>query len=164
MRSPWSITNEQNAPERKLKSPAYVERLKKTFNFGKIGRTTICVANSYRKMKNVMHHARLKDIFEKLIVVNGPTCLYLENPSLAGGMSVSVEALQYLASAPKEHGDNYLVVAGLALFDSKSKFFQAWAESYHNGVAMLVRLSSRIDGIGLFLEQCNDRKAEFWWR
>ena len=34
----------------------------------------------------------LKDIFEELIVVNGPTRFDLKNPSLTDGMSVSVEA------------------------------------------------------------------------
>src|SRR5580704_3677858 len=108
VRSTWLITNEQNALQRKLKSPADVERLEKTFNFGKIVRITICVANSYREMKNVLHHARLKDIFKELIVVNGPTCFDLKNPTLTCGMSVSVETFQYLACAPKEHGNDYL--------------------------------------------------------
>ena len=60
--SAWSIANEQNAFERKLKSSADVERLKETLNFGKVVRITIFIAHSNRKMKNVMHHARLKDI------------------------------------------------------------------------------------------------------
>ncbi len=42
-------------------------------------------ADSYRKMKNIMHHARLKNILEKLIVVNGAPRLDLKNPSLTGG-------------------------------------------------------------------------------
>jgi hypothetical protein len=92
-RSRWSITNEQNALQWKLKSPADVERLKKTFDFSKIVGITIGVPNSDRKMKNVVHHARLEDIFEKLIVVDGSTCLDLKDPPLTGSMSVSVETL-----------------------------------------------------------------------
>jgi hypothetical protein len=54
-----------------LKSATYIERFKKAFNLGKVIRAAINVTHSYRKMKNVMHHARLKNILEKLIVVNG---------------------------------------------------------------------------------------------
>src|ERR1017187_6946423 len=129
MRSTWSITNEQNALQRKLKSPADIQRLKKTLDLGKIVRVAICVADRYRKMKNVMHHARLKNILEKLVVVNGPTCLDFKNPSLTGGMGVSVETFQYLAFAPKKHGDNYLVFEGLPFLDPKSQLFQSWAQS-----------------------------------
>ena len=161
MRSTWSITNEQNALQRKLKSPADIQRLKKTLDLGKIVRTAICVADSYRKMKNVMHHARLKNILEKLIVVNSPTCLDFKNPSLAGGMGVGVETLQYLAFAPKKHWDNYLVLRGFPFLDLKSEFFQAWAESSHSGVAMLAYRCTRIDGISHFFENCDHKKAEF---
>ena len=113
-----SITDEQNTLQRKLKSPADIQRLKKTLNFGKIVRVTIYVADSYRKMKNIMHHASLKNIFQKLVIVNGATCLDFKNPSLACRMCVSVEALQYLAFATKKHGNNYLVFAGLSFFGS----------------------------------------------
>ena len=61
--SAWSITDEQNTLKGKLKSPADVERFKKTFNFGKIVRIAIYVADGYRKMKNIMHHASLKNVF-----------------------------------------------------------------------------------------------------
>ncbi len=63
MRNSSSITNEQNALQRKLKPPADIERLKKTFDFGEIVRIAVGVANSDRKMKDVMHHACLKDVF-----------------------------------------------------------------------------------------------------
>src|SRR5689334_2755930 len=70
-------------------------------------------------MKNVMHHARLKDIFEELIVVNGPPCFDLKNPSLTDGMSVSIEALQYLAFTPQKHWNNYLVFLRIPLLYAK---------------------------------------------
>ena len=88
-----SVTNEQNTLKRKLKSPADVERLKKTFNFSKIVRIAIYVADGYRKMKNIMHHAGLKNVFQKLIIINGPTGLDLKNPPLTGGVGVSIETL-----------------------------------------------------------------------
>jgi len=72
-----SITNQQDALQWKLKSPADIERLKKTFDFGKIIRTTVSVAHGYREMKNIVHHTGLEDILEKLIIVDSPTCLYL---------------------------------------------------------------------------------------
>lgn len=112
-------------------------------------------------MKNVMHHARLKNILEKLIVDNGPACLDFKNPSFAGGMGVGVETLQYLALAPKKHGDDDLVFGGLPFLDPKSDLFQAWAEPSHNGVAMLFHRRIRIDGAGHFFEECDDKKAEF---
>jgi hypothetical protein len=121
--SVWSITNEQNALQRKLKSPADVECLKETLNFGKIVRITIVVAHSYRKMKNVMHHARLKNILEKLIVVNGATRLDLKNPPFSCGVGVSIETFQYLAFAPKKHWNNYFVFAGLPFLDPESELF-----------------------------------------
>ena len=156
-----SIANEQNAFERKLKPSADIQRLKKTLDFGKIVRVSICVTDSYREMKHVMHHARLKNIFEKLIVVNGPASLDFKHPSLTGGMRVSVEALQYLAFAPKKHGNNYLVFAGLSFLDPKSELFQAWAKSSHNGVAMLVHRRMRIDTFGKLFEERDDKKTEF---
>jgi len=155
------VTNEQNALQRKLKSPANVEGLKKIFDFSKIVGIAIRVANSDRKVKNVVHHARLKNIFEELIVVNRSTCLNLENPTLSWGVSIGVEALEYLAFAAKKYGDNYFVFAGLPFLYPKSELFQARAESRHNGVAMLVHPLSRIDGVGHFLEECDDEKAEF---
>jgi hypothetical protein len=151
--SVWSITYKQNALQRKLKSPAYVKRLKKTLNFGKIVGIAIVVAHSYRKMKNVMHHACLKYILEELIVVDGPTCLDLKNPALTDGMGVSVETFQYLAFAPKKHWDNYLVFGGLPFLDPKSELFQARAESSHNGIAMLIHRCTRIDCIGHLFEE-----------
>src|ERR1035437_5683204 len=153
MRSAWSITNEQDALQRKLKSPADIKRLKKTLDLGKIVRIAICVANSYRKMTNVMHHARLKNILEELIVVNGSTRFDFKNPALTGGVSVRVETLQYLAFAPKKHGDDYLVFDGLPFLDPKSELFQAWAELGHSGVAMLAHRCSRIDGVGQPFEE-----------
>src|SRR5258708_3100428 len=113
----------------------------------------MCCEQLSQEMKNVMHHTCLKDIFEKLIVVNGPTSLHLENPPLIDGMSVSIEALQDLAFAPKKHRNNYLVFTGLPFLNSKSEFLKAWAESYHNGIAMLVYLFSRIDSIRHLLEK-----------
>jgi hypothetical protein len=156
-----SIANEQNAFQRELKSPADIKRLKKVLNLGKIVRLAICVAYGDREVQNVMHHARLKDVLEKLVVIDGPTCLYLKNPSLTGGVSVSVETLQYLAFAPKKYGNNYLAFARLPSLDSECKLFQAWAESCHDGVAMLTCLCARVDRISRFFEKCDDMKAEF---
>ena len=116
-----SITNEKDAIQRRLKPPANVERLKKTLNFGEIVRITIRVAHCYRKMKNIVHHARLKNILEKLIVVNGSACLDFKNPPFASRMGVSVETLQYLALPPKKHGHDYLVLGRLPLLDPKSE-------------------------------------------
>ena len=93
VRSTASITNEKDGLQRRLKPPANVERLKKTLNFGEIVRITIRVAHCYRKMKNIVHHARLKNILEKLIVVNGSACLDFKNPPFASRMGVSVETL-----------------------------------------------------------------------
>ena len=146
-RNTWSITDEENPLQWKLKSPADVERLKKALNFGKVVRIAIYVAHSYRKMKDVMHHAGLKNILEKLIIVNGSTCLNLKDPALGDGVSVGVETLQYLAFATEKHGDNDLVFARLAFLHLKSELFQTWAESCHDGVAMLARHRTRIDGI-----------------
>jgi hypothetical protein len=112
-------------------------------------------------MKHVMHHASLKNILEKLIVIDGPACLDFKHPSLAGGMCVSVEALQYLAFAPKKHGDNYLVFAGLPFLDPKSELFQARAKSSHDGVAMLIHRCTRINTLGQLFEERDDKKAEF---
>ena len=78
-------------------------------------------------MKNIMHHARLKNILEKLIVVNGPPRLDFKNPSLTDLMGVSIEAFQYLAFAPEKYRDNYLVFDGLPSLDAKSELFQTWA-------------------------------------
>ncbi len=88
-----SITNEQNALQRKLKSSANIERLKKLLNLGEIVRTAIRIANRYSEMKNIMHHARLENILKKLIVVYGPARLHLKHPPLARSMSVGIEAL-----------------------------------------------------------------------
>ena len=144
-----------------MKSPADVESFEKTLDFGKIVRIAIFVAHGDRKMKNIMHHARLKNIFEKLIIVNRPTRLDLKNPTLDGGMGVSVETLQYLASPSKEDRNNYLVLDGLPLLDSKSDPFQSWAEPCHNAVARLIGLCARVDGISHFLEERNDSEPEF---
>jgi hypothetical protein len=121
VRSTGSITNEKDALQRKLKPPANVERFKKTLNFGEIVRIMIRVAHCYRKMKNIVHHARLKNILEKLIVVNGSACLDFKNPPFASRMGVSVETLQYLALPPKKHGHDYLVLERLPLLDPKSE-------------------------------------------
>jgi hypothetical protein len=67
-----------------------------------------------------MHHAGLKDVFEKLIVVDSPTGLDFKNPSLLDRMGVSVEAFQYLTFAPKKDRNNYLVFTGLPFLDPKS--------------------------------------------
>jgi len=91
--SAYSITDKQNTLERKLKSRADVERFKKALNLGKVVRFAIGVADSYRKMETITHHASLKNIFQKLIIVNGPTGLDLKNPPLTGGMGVSIETL-----------------------------------------------------------------------
>jgi hypothetical protein len=144
-----------------LKSPANIERFKKTFDFGEVVRAAICVADSDPEMENVVHHARLKNILEKLIVVNGPARLDLKYPSLTGCMGVSVEAFQYFTLAPKKDGDNDLVFAGLPLLDSKSQPFQTWAESGHNGVAMLIHRCTRIDSVADIFEESDEKKAEF---
>ncbi len=60
-------------------------------------------------MKYIMHHARLEDILEELIVVNGPACLDFKYPSHLASMGVSIESLQYLAFTPKKHRVNYFV-------------------------------------------------------
>ena len=88
-----SITDEQNTLERKLKSPADVQRLEETFNFGKIIRIAIYVADRYRQMKNIMHHAGLKNVFQKLIIINGPAGLNFKNPPLTGRVCISIETL-----------------------------------------------------------------------
>jgi hypothetical protein len=90
-------------------------------------------------MKYVVHHARLKDILEELIVVNGATRFDLQNPPFTGSMGVCVEALQYFAFAPKKYRDYNFFFAGLPFFNPKSQFLEAWPESCHNGVAVLHR-------------------------
>src|ERR1700733_12685891 len=114
-------------------------------------------------MQNVMHHAGLKNILEKLIIVDGAASFDLKNPALANSMCVSVKALQYLAFASKEHRNNYLVFAGLPFLDAESDFFQPWAEPRHNGVAMLDCHFARIDGVGHLFKEPDDKKAEFRW-
>lgn len=56
-------------------------------------------------MENVVHHARLENILEKLVVVHGATGLDFKHPSLTCSMSISVETLQYFAFAAKKNGD-----------------------------------------------------------
>lgn len=73
-----------------------------------------------------MHHARLKNVFEKLIVVDGPPCLDFQYPAKAGCMRVGVEALQYLVFSSEKHLDNDLVFGGFPSFDSKSEVLQSW--------------------------------------
>ena len=92
-----------------MKSPADVQRLKKILDLCKIIRTAIGVADGYCEVKNVVHHTRLKDVFEKLIIVNRPTRLYFKNPPFIGGMGISVETFQYLAFPPEKHRYNYLI-------------------------------------------------------
>ena len=144
-----------------MKPPANIQRLKKTLNLGKIIRIAICVTDSYGKVKNIVHHACLENILKKLIVVNGPTCLDLKNPSSTGSMGVSVKTLQYLTFAPKKDGDDYFVFDGLPFLDPKSKFFKTWTESSHNNVAMLAHRCARIDSVGHFFKKCHDRESEF---
>ena len=115
-------------------------------------------------MKDVMHHACLKNVLEKLIVVNGATRLNLKNPPLAGSMGVSVEAFQYLAFAPKKYWNNYLVFAGLPFLNPESELFKPRTELCHNGVAMLDCHCARIDGTRNLFEESDDMKAEFGWR
>jgi hypothetical protein len=86
-----------------------------------------------------MHHARLENILEKLIVVDGPACLDFKYPVLSDRVSVSVEALLDLAFASEKHGDNDFVIAGLPFLDKKAHSFQSWPESGHNRIAGLVR-------------------------
>ena len=72
------------------------------FNLGKIVRTPIDVAHGYREMKDVVHHASLEDVLEKLIVVDCPACLDLKNPASFPRVGVCIEALQYLLSYTHE--------------------------------------------------------------
>jgi hypothetical protein len=76
-----------------------------------------------------------------------PARLNCEDPPFTGGMGVSVKAPQYLASAPKEHRDNYLVFGGLPFLDPESELFQTWAEPSHHRVAVLARRCTRVDGL-----------------
>jgi hypothetical protein len=111
-------------------------------------------------MKDIVHHARLKNIFEELIVINRPACFDFKNPSLTGRMGVGVETLQYLAFSPEKNGNNYLSLRGFSLLNSKSDFFKAWTKSRHHGVTGLIRLCVRVDGISRFFEKRDDTKAE----
>ena len=120
-----------------MKSTTDVKRFKETLNLGKVVRFSICISDSYRKMKDIVHHASLKYVFQKLIIINGLTCFDLKNPPRTESMRVSVETLQDFPFLPKKHRNNYLFVARLPFLDPKSDLFQAWAESCENGVAML---------------------------
>jgi hypothetical protein len=111
-------------------------------------------------MKHVMHHAGLKNILEKLIVVNGPTRFDLKHPSLNRSVGVGIETLQYLAFASKKHRDHYLVFAGLSLLHTKSELLQTRAESGHNDIAVLIHSCMRIDALGKLFEELDDSKAE----
>jgi len=73
-------------------------------------------------------------------------------------MGIRIEAFQYLALAPKEHGYDYLAFRGFPFLDPKSKFFQAWPQVRHKGVAVLVRCCPRIDHIDLLLERVTIRR------
>jgi hypothetical protein len=72
--------------------------------------------------------ACLKDILEKLIVVNGTARFNFKYPPRSHGMSVSIETLQYFALSPKEHGDDNFALGGLSTLNPKSYPLQAWAE------------------------------------
>ena len=111
-----------------------------------------------------MHHARLENILEELIVVNGPTRLDLKNLANAGGMSIGIEALQYLALASKKHWDNYLVLGGLTFLNPESERLQSWPEPSHNRVAVLLHSCGRINGVRILFEKGHDRKTKFWRR
>jgi hypothetical protein len=112
-------------------------------------------------MKNVVHHARLKNILEKLIVVDGSASFDFEHPPLDGGVGVGVETLQNFAFAPKQHGDDYFVVGGLSFLDTKSDRFQAWAQPGHDDIAMLASRRTRIDAVGQGFEESDDTETEF---
>jgi hypothetical protein len=115
-------------------------------------------------MNNIMHHACLKDILEKLIVVNGPTRLDFKYPALTWRMGVGVEAFQYFALAAKKDGNNNLVLNGLPLLNPESKLFQSWAKPSHHRVAMLTHRCARIDSVAHFFEERDNKKTEFWRR
>jgi hypothetical protein len=90
-------------------------------------------------MEDIMHHARLKNILEKLIVVNGPARLDFKHPAHTACMSISIEALQYFSFSTKKHWDNDFVIGGLSFLNPKSELFQSWSEPRHNLVAVLAQ-------------------------
>jgi hypothetical protein len=118
-----SITDEEDALQRKLESSANVERFQKALHLREVIRPAIRVSHRYREVEDVVHHASLKNILQKLIVIDGSTGLDLKDPSAAGCMGVRVEAFQYLALAPEKYGYDYLAFGGFPFLNSKSELF-----------------------------------------
>ncbi len=70
-----------------------------------------------------MHHARLKNVFEKLIVIDSSTSLHFKDPTDTRRVCISVEALQYLAFSAEKHWYNNLIVRGLTLLNPEAYLF-----------------------------------------
>ena len=108
-----------------------------------------------------MHHARLKNILEELIVVDGPARLDFKYPTQAFGVSIGIETLLYFAFSTKKYGDIDLAFATLPLFNLKSNRFQSWPEPGHNLVAVLVQSCGRVYRIGERFEERHYRETKF---
>jgi len=107
-----------------------------------------------------VHHARLKDIFEELVVIDRPTGLDLKDPSAAGRVGVGVEAFQYLAFASEEHMYDHLAFGGFPFLDSKSEVLQVPGRRCATTVSLCWSFVVLESIIGLGLEERDYSKAE----
>ena len=118
-----SISDQEDSLKRKLKAPTNIKCFKEVLDGGKIIRTAVCVTYRDRKIENPMHHARLENIFQELVVRHCPPSLNFKHPSLVGGVGISIEALLFLTSVSKKHRDFNLFIRRLSFFDTKTNFF-----------------------------------------
>jgi hypothetical protein len=103
-----------------------------------------------------VHHASLKEIFQKLIVDHSPTCLDLQHKPVSSMVGVGVEGLLRRTASPEKDRNANLFVSMLAGFNLEANFHQMFAEGFENLVA-IVFIRARGDCFRLVLEKLERR-------
>jgi len=140
---------------------ACVQGFKETFDSGEVWQRAVMIADRNGQIIDVLHHAGLKQVLEKLIIDHSTACFYFYNKTSRGMVGVGVERLfDYSISAEQDRNKNFLSVFPAQL-DLKSELQQWLPENGKNGVAVQECLA-RLDLSGDFRERLNNLTSQYW--
>lgn len=99
------VANQNNAFQWQYKTAGNIHGFKECVDTLKIIFPSVVAPHRYNEIFNLVHHARLENIFEKLIIIDRSACFDFNDYSTVIAHGICIEIFILAVSASKENWD-----------------------------------------------------------
>lgn len=131
-----SVSNQDNPFQWKLKTAVDIQCLKEIEDGIKVGMPSVVVANCYYQIVHTVHHTRLENILQKLIVgIGAPRFNFNYNPAIIAD-SIGVKEFVNTIVQAEQYRHLDFIFGRLTIFNLETDFFQLGGNNAQNLITL----------------------------